>query len=179
MILIAIPYHEEKAYAKDHLFEWYTSQHKYLPIIITDTGKYGRVGAVKEQLEKLRLEAVKRDADAMVIVEADTIPPADAIDRLAAHNKDVVSALYRYRSEDAPVVAWPKESITEGLCEVEGCGTGCLYLSRNAFTSFSFNDWEQPDADWPMCQELRSKGFKIYLDTNVVCKHYMNEKEYK
>lgn len=169
-MLIGIPYHPAKHYALDHLFNWIDAQdHEVL--LRMDHGQYGRPGAVKEQLEFFRLQAIAKRSS-LLIVEADTIPPLDAIPKLSAHNKDVVGALYRYRSPDAPIVAWPKASITEGLCEVEGMGTGCVLLSLKALKSFSFFDWDVLDADWPMYETLRLNGFKIYLDTDLVCKHY-------
>jgi hypothetical protein len=175
-MIIGIPYHPAKRYSLNKLFNWIDKQ-KHEVILRVDVGEYGRKGALKEQFEFLRKLAVEKNED-LLIVECDTIPPVDAAEKLQSHNKDIVSALYKYRSEEAPAVAWPKESITEGLCEVEGVGTGCLFLSNRTLNSFSFYEWEQQDADWTMCENLRDKDFKIYLDTDIVCKHYADRKTY-
>lgn len=172
MSIIGIPYHPAKRYALPHLFDWLDQQKDCEVLLRVDTGSYGRKGAIKEQLEFFRMLAIRKKARYLLIVEADTVPPVDVLQTLIAHKKDIVGALCRYRTTEAPICAWPKESITEGLCEVEGMGTGCVLLSRKAFSSFSFYDWDVPDHDYPMYDLLRQKGFKVFLDTNAVCRHY-------
>jgi hypothetical protein len=171
-VLIFIPYHSTKHYCLSHLFKWIDAQKGHDVVLRADTGEYGRQNAIKEQLEFARKLAIDRNADAILIVEADTIPPVDVLEKLAAHKKDVVGALFHYRTPEAPIVAWPKENITDGLCEVEGMGTGCVLLSRKAIESFSFYDWQISDCDYPMFEALRAEGFKVYLDADLVCKHY-------
>lgn len=175
-MLIGIPYHPAKSYALRHLFKW-IDQQKHEVILRVDTGEYGRKGALKEQFEFLRKLAVEKQED-LLIVEADTVPPVDVASRLSSHGKDIVGALCRYRTPEAPICAYPKENITEGLCEIEGMGTGCVLLSLKALESFSFYDWEINDHDYLMYEQLRSKGFKVYLDTDAVCKHYADAKTY-
>lgn len=180
MVLVGIPYHKEKRYAINHVLDWAEQQtHKDVRILMNwHTGPYGEPGAIKRQFETFRRIALQTPATHLYIMEADTIPPLDALDRLLAHNKAVVGALYRYRSPDKPVVAWPKENVTAGLVEVDGMGTGAVLLSRRTLHLFSFFDWSAPDADYPMYDLLRGKGLKIYLDCDLVCKHYITEKEY-
>jgi|SRR6185437_5731063 len=181
MILVGIPYHKEKRYAIDHVLDWTDWQpHKDVEILMRwHTGDYGAPDAIKQQFEFFRQTALQRGASHMYIMEADTIPPGNVLDRLLAWEKDVVGALYRYRSPDAPIVAWPKDRLEEhsdqlheSLVEVEGMGTGAVLLSRKALEAFTFFDWSVPDADYPMCNALRAKGFKIYLDRDCVCRHY-------
>jgi hypothetical protein len=186
MTIVAIPYHKEKRYALNHLLDWIDNQtYKDVEVIMRwDLGEYGRKDAVKEQLEYFRQLAEDTDSDLM-IVEADTIPPLDVIERLKAHNKDVVGALYYYRSPDKPAVCWreddpDKEFLLgwEDLVEVGGMGTGCVLLSNDALSEFSFFDFPGTDADKPMYDYLRSIDYKIYLDKSLVCKHYIDEVNY-
>jgi hypothetical protein len=181
MILVAIPYHPAKRYALKHVMDWLEQQtYQDIEVVMRcDTGDYGRPGAIKLQFERLRQCATNNIAIShMYIMEADTIPPLDILSKLLAHDKDIVGALYRYRSPDKPIVAWPKERITKGLVEVEGMGTGAVLLSRQALCDFSFYDWPQTDCDYPMYDALKAKGHKVYLDCDQVCKHYINHKEY-
>lgn len=179
MILIGIPYHPAKRYALDHLMDWLEQQHDYEVIMRIDTGEYGRPGALKSQFEYLRLLASTNPlVEYLYICEADTIPPKDVIERLKAHQKPIVGALYHYRSEDKPTVAWPKDKLTDGLVQVDGMGTGAVLLDREVLDKFSFYDWPQPDCDYPMYDALKAKGYGIWLDMDLVCKHYINDKEY-
>lgn len=182
MILVGIPYHPAKRYALQHLYDWIDNQtYKDVDIVMrADTGGYGRPNAVKTQFEFFRRLVLSNDNYThLYILEADTIPPLDVLTKLKRHKHDIVGALYRYRSEDAPIVAWPKENIVEGLCEVDGMGTGAVLLSRKALSEFTFFDWPQPDADYPMYDALRAKGYTVYLDCDTVCKHYINDKDYR
>lgn len=181
MILVGIPYHPAKAYALTHIFDWIEHQtHEDVEIILrADTGVYGRPDAVKQQFEFFRQEAILQAADHLYIMEADTIPPYDVLNKLLAHDKDVVGALYYYRDEAAPAVAWPKENITTGLCIVDGMGTGAVLISAKALREFSFFEWPQPDADYPMYDRLRAKGYTMYLDADIICKHYIDEENYR
>lgn len=181
MILVGIPYHPAKRYALNHVMDWLEQQtYKDIEIVMRiDSGEYGRPGALKQQFERLRQCATNNIAIShMYIMEADTIPPLDVIDKLLAHDKDIAGALYHYRSADKPAVAWPKDKITSGLVQVDGMGTGAVLLSRNALCDFSFYDWPQPDCDYPMYDALKAKGYDVWLDCDLVCKHYINEEDY-
>lgn len=176
MILVGIPYHPAKRYALDHVFDWVDKQTGTEVVLRAHLGPYGEHNAIKEQFEFFRTLALDRGAD-LFIMEADTIPPVDALSRLAAHHKDIVGGLYRYRSDDKPFVAWPKDAIHEntGLCRVDGMGTGCVLLSNKALHEFSFFDWGQPDADYPMYDRLRALGYDVWLDTDIICRHYADK----
>lgn len=181
MILIGIPYHPWKRYALDHLMDWLEHQtHKDIEVVMRcDMGQYGRLGALKLQFERLRQCATNNIAIShLYLCEADTIPPLDVIDKLLARDKDVVGALYNYRSEDKPPVAWPKENLKGGLVKVDGMGTGAVLLSRQALCDFSFYDWDGPDCDYPMYDLLKTKGYDVWLDMDQVCKHYLTEEDY-
>lgn len=180
MILIGIPYHQQKRYSLDHVLDWLENQTEpdVQPIMRWHMGPYGEQHAIKHQFEFFRRLALANNAS-LFIMEADTIPPLDGLTKLKNDDVDVVGALYRYRSPDTPIVAWPKANIEENeLCEVGGMGTGAVLLSPKALKAFSFYDWATTDADYPMYDALRGKGFKIHLDTRVICKHYSTKKEY-
>lgn len=181
MILVGIPYHRSKRYALNHIIDWAEQQtHKDADVVMRlDMGEYGRKDAIKEQMEFFRKLSLSDDKYShLYIMEADTIPPLDVLDKLLAHDTDVIGALCRYRSPDKPIVAWPKENVTLGLCEVEGMGTAAVLLSRKALESFTFFDWVVPDPDYPLYETLRMNGFSVFLDADLICKHYLNEKEY-
>jgi hypothetical protein len=187
MTLLGVPYHSRKRYALNHLFDWL--EQAELPntevILREHRGTFGEKDAVKTQREFFRTLAVDRNFSHLMYVGADTIPPLDVLPRLLAHNQDVVGAVYYNRHDPTHAIAWKdpewnfRESIPkDGLHEVEGMGMDCVLFSRKAFTSFSFFDWGQSDDDYPAYDRLKHKGFKIYLDTSLTCKHYETTADY-
>lgn len=182
-VLIGIPYHPNKRYALNHVFDWLEKQtYKNVePILRVHSGQYGENNAIKTQFEFFRRQAIER-ADALFIMEADTIPPLDALSRLVAHKKDIVGGLYYYRVDDRPAVAWVKGDDTksflqreEDMIKVDGMGTGCVLLSKEVLKTFTFMDWAQNDADYPMYDRLRAQGYDVWLDKSILCKHYETE----
>jgi hypothetical protein len=189
MILLGIPYHKKKRYCLNHLFDWL--EEAELPntevILREHRGTFGEQDAVKTQREFFRTLAINKNYSHLMYVGADTIPPLDALLRLLAHKVDVVGAVYNSRFATENAIAWregqPEWNIkgkipTDGIHEVSGMGMDCVLFSRDAFESFSFLDWRQNDDDYPAYDRLKEKGFKIYLDTSLICKHYISEHEY-
>lgn len=186
MILIGVPYHENKRYALNHVMNWVRDQlYEEVEVVMrVHTGQYGEKNAVKKQFEFFREYALKINADYMYIMEADTIPPLVTITKLVSHNKDIIGALYNYRDSDNNVVAWkhddPHKNFihAEEVVEVDGMGTGAVLISNKALKAVSWFDYDQQDADWPYYDKLKEKGFKIYLDPTIKCKHYATAEKY-
>jgi hypothetical protein len=192
MILVATIIHERKRYAFDHICRWLTKAD--LPdckaVVKVHGGEYGAPGEIKQQREYLRRLAWETGASHLCFVGVDTIPPLDAVPRLLAHNVPVVSGLYfgRHNAENgSPDVAvcgvhsdplFNKREHIEKLYTlqlVDWVGMDAILLARPAFESICWLDYEVADDDYPACQQLQSKGFKIYLDPTVVCRHYSTE----
>lgn len=189
MIVVFVPYHSSKHYVLRHLFNWIDNAE--LPdaevIIRCDRGTRNHDQSIKKQREFARLLAVEKQATHLLYIDADTIPPLDVLPKLLESKESVVGALYYGRKHGTGAkraVAWKQgddsQSFlqTNGLVEVDGMGMGCVLLDRKAFTSFSFMDWGDPSDDFPAFDALRNKGFKVWLDTTLVCKHYKDENEY-
>src|SRR5581483_7589504 len=190
MILVAIPQHDKKRYCIEPLLDWIRDAN--LPdtevLMRFHRGVYGETNAVKIQREFFRQFALEYNATHFLLVGADTIPPLDVLERFLAHNVDVVGGVYYNRFENGKAIAWrngdtefnKKENIEKlkGLQVVDGMGMDCVLFSRKAFESVSFFDWEVNDDDYPYYDRLKEKGFTIYLDPTVVCKHYMDKETY-
>lgn len=188
MILVFVPYHSQKRYVIDHILDWV--EHAALPdcevVMRWHTGQWGEQDAVKQQREFARLLAIERNATHLYFMDADTIPPLDAIPRLLAHNAPIIGGLYHSRAEgsESRIVAWRQDDDQQAFrnepspVEVDGMGMGCVLLAREAFTSFSFMDWVNKDDDYPAYDALRANGYKVLLDTAIVCKHYETTDKY-
>jgi hypothetical protein len=186
VILLGVPYHSRKRYCLNHLFDWLEKAE--LPntevILREHRGTFGEPNAVKTQREFFRELAIQKNATHLMYVGADTIPPIDVLPRLLAHNKDVVGATYFNRHDKDHAIAWNtpewnhRNNLTDGLHEVRGMGMDAVLFTRKAFQSFSFMDWGQSDDDYPAYDRLKKQGFKIYLDTSLICRHYETDTYY-
>lgn len=194
MILVAIPYHEHKRYCLDHLFDWINSADLQGCEIVMrfHKGTFGEKNAVKTQREFFRQEAIRLNATHLMFVGADTVPPLDVVPRLLARAQDVVGGVYYGRhgaTNGLPhtAVAWRhgtefnKKENLDTLVElqvVDGMGMDCVMFSRKAFEAVGFLEWTQNDDDYPYYDKLKEKGFKVFLDPTIICKHYADKEHY-
>lgn len=194
-ILVAVPYHKEKAYCVGHLFQLINDlTYKNKEVIMRwDLEKYGGKNNVKKQREYFRQIAIKGDFDYLYFLGADTIPPINILERFLAEKKDVIGGIYwgRHGADNSMTegaVAWihkltPSKQLKEftqdqALVEVDGMGMDCVMFSREAFKSHSFMEWEQNDDDYPYYDLLKASGFEIFVDTSIQCRHYSTSKDY-
>lgn len=182
-VLVGVPFHPKKTYAISHVLEWVEKQHFKTPEVVMrwHLGPFGEQNAVKTQREFFRKLAIEQNFDYFYSMGADTIPPLDALPRLLAHNRDVVGCVYRQRKDNNPqVIAWRHGddikrfmNSPESLVMVDGMGMDAVLFSRKAFTSTGYFEWGQSDDDYPYYDLLKARGFDIWLDKSLVCKHYM------
>lgn len=137
----------------------------------------------------------------LLFIDSDTIPPVDAIDRLFATDKDIVSAL-------TPIVTYAEDGTPQtydncfvaretdeagkfirthvaqrhtGLKEVFRCGASCILIKREVFEKLDTphyrfvpnetNTEHVRSEDIDFCDRVRALGFQIYADTDVICQH--------
>lgn len=188
-ILIGLPYHPKKRYAADYVHDWVEKQtYKNVEVVMRwHMGPFGEPDAVKTQREFMRKIAVEHNHDYFYSMGTDTIPPLDVLEKLMAHNVDVVGAVYRQRkdAEQPNVIAWrnndPNQAFMKEpgpLVKVDGMGMDAVLFSRKAFTAFSYFDWGYPDDDYPVYNALKGHDFDIWLDISQVCQHWMTQDKY-
>lgn len=133
----------------------------------------------------------------LFFLDSDVIPPHDAILRLMAHRQPIMSGLYCRRSPPAAVPVmirngqWVTEYQPGTVVEVDVVGAGCLLIHRSVLESlppqrpgYHWFDWkvnlkglgiypeeECMSEDFSFCLHARKKGFRILVDTSVVCRH--------
>jgi FkbM family methyltransferase len=145
-----------------------------------------------DQIRNLIAEWGKR-YDYLFCVDSDIVLPNDALARLIAADKDVVSGLYIQRKpghhileiyEDAPNggtqnAKW--ENLKgRGLVEIAGCGFGCVLVKGDVLRTMPYPHFVYKSAldhahtfseDVYFCLEARKHGFKIWADTSLLCEH--------
>jgi hypothetical protein len=143
------------------------------------------------------MRAIESGADWLFFLDSDVIAPDDAIHKLMAHNRPVVSGMYCRRSEPigVPVAikngTWLNNFRLGDTVEVDLVGAGCLLIHRELLQKIPpqrhgkhWFDWRVDlkgvpgmgegdclSEDFTFCSWCRKHGVPILLDTSIVCKH--------
>ena len=137
----------------------------------------------------IRSYFLAKDFDYLFFIDSDVMVPADALQKLVKHDKDIVSGvvytiwtlegqtkirpiLFEYNDETTRKIMKTK-SKTPGLHEIAACGAGCMLVKRkvHAKISFAMPEDKKTSEDYWFCYLAEKQGFKIYADTSVQCKH--------
>lgn len=130
--------------------------------------------------------------DYLLSVDSDIVVPEDALVKMIAADKDIITGLYIQRKPgenilevymDVPggVDNIPGEYImSQDLVEIAGCGMGLCLIKSQVFRSMSYPHFYYKSAlsildtvseDIYFCQKARSLGFTIWADPSIVCDH--------
>lgn len=154
---------------------------------------------VAEGHNLLRKKVLEESYEYLFLLDSDTIPPSDVIERLMSHGKKVVSGMYyQPKTVDGrrllvPVVrvgvpgtkdqwALPSRELWEcgRLIRIVCSGTGCLLVHRDILKGFKF--WYDPKGkgtdDVFFFKSLLDADVECYCDTSVVCRHLLLGKPY-
>ena len=138
---------------------------------------------------KGRAAALSGGYDAMFVVESDMIPPADALEKLAAIDTDVAIGLYMFR-HGKPVAnvlrkeghGVPGQSYTlfpdelktlrkQRVFDTGGAGLGCALIRRHVLEAIPFRHVEGQFCDWYFTSDSMAAGFRWTVNLDVVCGH--------
>jgi cellulose synthase/poly-beta-1,6-N-acetylglucosamine synthase-like glycosyltransferase len=130
--------------------------------------------------------------DWVLFIDDDVLPKKDALIKLIALDKDIVSGVYFARQQPHwpqvfkvnkengerydPIWEWKKD----GPYEIDAAGAGFLLVKREVFNKVSL-PWfkcEQDETgrrsrgeDMYFCRKAKEAGFKIWVDPSVVLSH--------
>lgn len=154
----------------------------------------------------LRQMVLDKGYDYFLSLEQDVIPPVDVIERLVRHKQLIVSGVYyKYYNlsyyhqknliktvkKTTPLLFGKIEGVTtkmqylsakdveeEKLIKIRFCGLGCVLIARPVLEKVSFRSEREVDChdDLWFCNDAIKKGFEIYADTSVKCKHMLSGK---
>lgn len=149
-----------------------------------------------DQVRNLIAHWVVNGFDYLFSVDSDIAFEPDTLKKLLAHDKDVVSGLYIQRKPNqhtleiyehngrGGVSNMPYAKLKDrGLTEIAGCGFGCVLVKREVFETVGYPQFEYHSAidhahtiseDNDFCRKARDKGFKIYADPSIHCRHIGN-----
>ena len=147
---------------------------------------------VEKAFNRLHLTFLKSDCDWAFILNDDECPPDDALERLAAHDKDVCSGVcFRWVQGRGPVpvaLRWSDEIENytyvwgSGLERIDRTSMSGVLVKRKVLESVPVGtfrhpmldeqglDWGSPGyAFWDAAREM---GFEIWMDFDVRIHHY-------
>jgi hypothetical protein len=134
-------------------------------------------------LTKARRHFLAANYDAMLIVESDIIPPADALKKLSSLDADIAGGLYVMR-HDAPVVnafvyvpnqtspgTYLLKRELAGVVLTNGVCMGITLIHRHVIESVPFRMHESAAPDWAFMTDCNAAGFVTVCDTSIACGH--------
>jgi hypothetical protein len=134
-------------------------------------------------LTKARRHFLNASYDAMLIVESDIIPPADALTKLTELDADIAGGLYVMR-HDAPVanafVHVPNQSSPgtylvknelQGVMKTNGVCMGCVLIHRHVIEEMPFKMHDSAAPDWAFMTDCNAAGYVTVCDTSIECGH--------
>jgi len=149
--------------------------------------------------------ALKHNPDYIFFIDSDMILPQNILDELINMDKDISSALYFMRAPPfKPIAKIMKDDLfciintipLNQIIEVGAVGLGCCLIKKEVFEKIKekekkiFDTKEQTvnnktqllSEDTFFCLKAKESGFKIFLNTGLICKHigksYVDENFY-
>lgn len=135
-----------------------------------------------ENRNYIAAQATKNGCSHLLTVDDDMIYEKDTLEKLLAHDKDIIGGIYNVRriAENPEVVEFLDDKRPEGLFECGALGGGLMLIKTDVF-------WKVPQPwygyewyptgmvkksiDWYFCHKAREAGYKIWCDANVKAKH--------
>ena len=146
-----------------------------------------------DQVRNLIADWVVKGYDYLFSVDSDIAFTPDTLVKLVAHDKDVVSGLYIQRKPGQHILEVYEHNATggvsnipyakikdRGLVEIAGCGFGCVLVKAEVMKSIGYPQFKYYSAldhrntvseDVDFCRKALGKGFKIWADTSIQCRH--------
>lgn len=146
----------------------------------------------------LRQKVLDGGYDYFFSLEQDVVPPRDVLERMIKHNKKIVTGIYFvhntlpdgsapltplvYKLVDAKTLTMvpidKKEFDSNKLIEVVSAGLGCLLIHRDVLKEVKFRYEGKVFDDRFFFIDCYRKGFKVFCDTSIKCKHYILNRPY-
>jgi hypothetical protein len=131
--------------------------------------------------------------DYLFSVDSDIAFAPNTLEKLLAHDKDIVSGLYIQRIPGTHVIEVMRKNnlggVThvnfadikdKGLVPIDSCGFGCALVKAEVFKAIPYphflyhsaiNHANTISEDVHFCAQVRDKGFTLWADTSILCDH--------
>ena len=160
-------------------------------------------GSARQKLESsrniLRQKALEGNYEYLLTLDQDIIVPKDILQKLLENKKDFVTGIYFTHMEKQGIIKTipvifidtkiPRQvthlsieqAFKDQLIQIRSCGLGCTLVSKKLLEKldFSIDKNFKGGEDTYFCLQVQKKGFEIYCDTRVKCKHLITEQKEK
>ena len=134
-----------------------------------------------ENRSYIAAQAVKNGCTHLLCVDDDMIYQEDTLDKLLAHDKDIIGGLYKtkYENPDYVVEFLDERSETEPF-KVGAVGSGLTLIKTDVLKKipqpwFGYEWYEngmvKMSQDWFFCHKARELGYDIWVDPTVTAQH--------
>lgn len=140
-----------------------------------------------ENRNYIAAQAIKNNCTHLFFVDDDMTFQPDTLDRLLAHDKDIVGAVYKTKYEvQADVVEYLEGEGVGVPFKCGAIGTGCLLIKIDVFKKIPQNYkgqggwfnyiWNDNGSvkmshDWLFCHNTRELGFDVWADPSIPVGH--------
>jgi len=150
-------------------------------------------GYQTDQVRNLIADWAVRGFDYLFSVDSDIAFAPDTLEKLLAHDKDLVSGLYIQRKPGQHILEVYEENgrggVTNipydkirnlGLVQIASCGFGCVLVKSNVLRTVGYPQFKYHSAldhkntvseDVDFCRKATAAGFTLWADTSVLCRH--------
>lgn len=134
--------------------------------------------------------------DYLFSVDSDIIIPKDALTKMIAADKDIISGLYIQRIPNTHTLEVYMDTPNGGctnipyelikgrdICEIAACGMGAALIKSDVFRKMEYPHFFYKEAltindtvseDVYFCTKARNTGFKVWADPSIKCRHKGN-----
>lgn len=140
-----------------------------------------RSADVAENRNRLAQTALDMQASHILFVDSDMSFHPDTLDRMLAHNKDILGlAANRKKLPLESVVKsfGEKGELPKELFEAKSCGTGLMLIKTEVFRNlekpwfdFAYIEGERYSEDVLFCALARENGYQIWVDPTIGVGH--------
>jgi len=124
----------------------------------------------------------------ILFVDHDVLPRHNTLERLLAHDKDIVCGIYPMSqsgkiswclSKDDPYVPMPINDLPDNPFKANYVGCGMMLVKMEVFENLKWPYWKDEYAptkkmlgeDLYFCKKVREAGYDIWVDPKVQCSH--------
>lgn len=132
-------------------------------------------------------KAINEGATHVFCVDDDMIYEPDTLEKLLAHDKDIVGARYANRRGSGEVIGYLNERVEgDALFECAALGGGCVLIKADVFRKvpqpwfwykIADNGMVTMSHDWYFSEKAREAGFTIWCDPTIKPGH-IGKKEF-
>ena len=139
-------------------------------------------------------EFLRGDSTHLLFIDSDTLPPLDAIEKMLAHDKDIVTGITAIVESDDGLNFYRKWNVVgmndkhvqahTGFFQAKACGSSFLLIKRKVFEGlpkphyrFLYTDSAKGEPvivseDIHFTANATDAGFELWVDTELIAKHY-------